>query len=67
MIKGRWNPCAGRMTVITIIAAVNVIEIFTAGNNTIMTGVTATNHLCVIDNNGRHPGDDAVAVLTGIR
>lgn len=67
VIEGSWQPANGRVAIITIVAAIYVIQIFAIGNDTVMAGSAGANYLCVVDNNFRHKGDNAVAVLTNIR
>lgn len=67
MIECSRQPTDSGVAVITIITAINVIQVFATRNNTVMAGPACANYLCVVDNNFRHKGDDAVTILTNIR
>lgn len=49
VIKIRWYPAGRRMTIITIIATVQVSRVFAGRGDAIMTGAAGAKDLCVID------------------
>ena len=67
VIERSRQPANRRVAIITIVAAIYVIQIFTIGDDTVMAGPAGANDLCVVDNNFRHKGDNAVTILTNVR
>lgn len=53
VIEIGWNPACSGMTVVAVVAADNMIRVFTACNCPVVTGATTTNDLTVIDRKGR--------------
>ena len=54
------------MTVVTIVAAGDVVCVFADRNDAIVTGAAAAQHLCVVDCEGGCENIRVVAVLTDV-
>ncbi len=67
MVKIGWQPGDGRVTIVTIVAAGYVRRVFTGRCIAVMTGSTATEHLCVIDHCCWIPNVGVVTVFANVR
>lgn len=67
VIKIRRHPGDCRVAVITVIAAGDMVRVFSDGCHAVMAGPTGTEHLRVIDHCDRSEHIARVAVLANIR
>ena len=63
---GRY-PCRRRVAVIAVFAALNVGRILASRRRTVVAGIAGTQHMQVIDGNGRVPEICTVTVLADVR
>ena len=66
VIKVCRNPRSRDVAIVAIVAAAYVRRSFSGGHNAIVTGPTCANHVCMVNNGGRNPGDHTMTILADI-
>ena len=66
VVKVRGSPGDGRMAVVTSVAALHMRGVLTRRDSPVMTTVTGTNHLRVVNSKDRRKNIRVMAVLADI-
>jgi len=66
VIKIRGQPADGRVTVITIVAAIDMVRVFPGRLNAVMTGTAVADYLRVIDSKYRYPDVRRMTVFANV-
>ena len=67
VVKIRRQPGHGRVAVVASVAAGEVCSVFSGGGNAVMARTAAAEHLRVINDIGRQPGNRVMAILADVR
>jgi len=66
VVEVRRQPANGRMTIVAVVAAVDMTLVLAGGDNAVVAGAAGANHLCVVDRVHRHPDVRRMTIFADI-